>query len=230
MRTCQFMLFCAAIAFAAADSSAENPEKEDRGKLWAERMEQFEAEDREHPSQPGGIVFVGSSSIRLWDLEESFPDVEPTPLNRGFGGSQLVDSIERAETLILKHKPRLVVVYAGDNDVAAGKDADRVVADYQNLVETIHQALPETTIAFIAIKPSLKRWQLSPIMDEANQRIAEQCEENDLLKFIDIWQPMLGDDGKPRPELFVKDGLHLNEEGYELWAEVVSPVLAESEE
>jgi len=203
------------------------PAEPGRSEMWQKAMAAFANADAENPTEPGGVVFVGSSSIRLWDLAKSFPDLRPTPLNRGFGGSQLVDSINNVDLLVLKHSPRLVVVYAGDNDIAAGKDPERVLADFQKLTERIHQQLPDTRIAYVAIKPSIARWKLADVMKQANDRIAELCDENDLLEFVDIWKPMLGDAGKPRVELFVEDGLHMSEAGYEIWAQLVTPLMSE---
>lgn len=192
---------------------------------WAKEMAEFAAADAEHPVAPGGVVFVGSSSIRLWDLEKSFAGMDPMPLNRGFGGSVMSDTVRNAELLALKHKPRLVLVYAGDNDIANGKTAKQVAEDFAKFVAIVQRDLPDTRIAYIAIKPSLSRWKLADKMQDANARIAKQCEENEQLTFIDVWQPMLDAEGKPRGELFRKDGLHLNDEGYELWTSIVKPVI-----
>ncbi|WP_442483647.1 SGNH/GDSL hydrolase family protein [Aeoliella sp. SH292] len=192
---------------------------------WAKEMAEFAAADAEHPMAPGGVVFVGSSSIRLWDLEKSFSGMDPMPLNRGFGGSVMSDTVRNAELLVLKHKPRLILVYAGDNDIANGKTAEQVADDFAKLVEIVHKDLPDTRIAYIAIKPSLSRWKLADKMQDANARIAKQCEESEQLTFIDVWQPMLDAEGQPRGELFREDGLHLNDEGYELWTSVVKPVI-----
>lgn len=224
-RLLQFLALLALIAPAALAREIEDNRRE----LFADDMARFAEQDAEHPAAPGGILFVGSSSIRLWDLAESFPDLNPTPLNRGFGGSQLIDSIQRVDELVLKHKPRLVVIYAGDNDIAAGKDATRVVKDFQTLTAQLRESLPDAQIAYIAIKPSIVRWKLAPTMRDANNQIAELCEDDDHLTFIDVWQPMLGDDGRPRPELFRDDGLHLNKEGYKLWNALVRPVLDQEE-
>ncbi|QDS98018.1 SGNH/GDSL hydrolase family protein [Adhaeretor mobilis] len=211
-----------ALLLAVSIATAESPTKSAR---WAKAMETFAAEDAKHPTDPGGVVFVGSSSIRLWDLPKSFPDLKPPALNRGFGGSQLEDSIRHLELLVLKHKPRLVFIYAGDNDIAAGKDAERVVKDFQTLTSRIHKTLPKARIAFIAIKPSLARLKLADTMVEANGQIAQLCAKREELEFIDVWKPMLGNDGQPRPELFRNDGLHLNDAGYKLWNSLVAPVL-----
>jgi hypothetical protein len=124
---------------------------------WEKAVAAFEQQGKEKPPPKNAVLFAGSSSIRLWDLKKSFPDVEV--INRGFGGSQLADSVHFAPRLILKHEPRLVVVYAGDNDIAAGKSPEQVSEDFQGLVTAVHKELPKTMVVFIAIKPSPARWQ-----------------------------------------------------------------------
>lgn len=218
---CGLSMVLAALAL-QCQAQDDTPDRRDK---WADAMARFAAEDSKYTPPQGGVVFVGSSSIRLWDLPQSFPDLDPPPLNRGFGGSELEDSIHHADLLIVKHEPRLVVIYAGDNDVAAGKDAERVARDFELLSNLIKLHLPRTKIVYIAIKPSIARWKLADTMRDANQQIAEACAEDELLTFIDVWQPMLGDDGKPRGELFRDDGLHLNDKGYELWTSLVAPLL-----
>lgn len=190
---------------------------------WESAIAAFEKQDLQKPPPKQAILFVGSSSIRLWDLAKSFPELDV--INRGFGGSHIADSAHFADRLILKHQPRLVVVYAGDNDLAAGKTPEQLLADYQSLVSAIHKALPKTPIAFIAIKPSLDRWHLYDQQCKTNALIVGFCKKDERLFFIDIVKPMLGKDGKPRPELFVADGLHLSPRGYELWAKIVKPYL-----
>lgn len=207
---------------------AQSPEAEQLDR-WADDMARFAQQDQEHPTRPGGVVFVGSSSIRLWDLPKSFPSLEPAPLNRGFGGSELEDSVRHVDLLINKHEPWLVVIYAGDNDVAGGKDAARVASDFQQLVHLIQSKLPRTGIAYIAIKPSIARWNLADTMQDANRQISELCAEDERVTFVDVWKPMLGEDGTPRKELFGDDGLHLNGEGYKLWTSLVAPLLDPSD-
>jgi lysophospholipase L1-like esterase len=199
----------------------------------------FEESDRKAPPPQGAVLFVGSSSIRMWStLAEDFPG---TPIvNRGFGGSQIADSIRFAGRIVLPHKPRHVLLYAGDNDVASGKSPEQVLADFRAFVETIHAALPEARITYIAIKPSVARWALVDKIREANRLVREFCERDDgadkagdneggagqdLLGYADVFTPMLGPDGKPRPELLLDDGLHLTREGYKVWAEVIRPLL-----
>lgn len=182
---------------------------------WEPTIQKFEAEDRQSPPAPGGVLFVGSSSIRLWKLDESFPG--KNYLNRGFGGSQIGDVNHFIDRIVIPYKPAKIVFYAGDNDVGSGKSAEKVLADFQHFVERVHAKLPEAQILFIAIKPSVRRWQLWPTMNDANQRIQGFAASTEYVKYVDIAKPMLGEDGKPRPELFVKDGLHLSEKGYEVW-------------
>ncbi|WP_299464579.1 SGNH/GDSL hydrolase family protein [uncultured Gimesia sp.] len=203
--------------------AAEKPEH-DYAK-WEKTISQFEKQDQEHGIKQNGILFAGSSSIRLWDLEKYFPD-QPV-INRGFGGSEIVDSTHFADRIILKHEPKLIFLYAGDNDLSRKRTAEEVAADFQKFVATVHKTLPETRIVFIAIKPSLSRWKLADTIMQANQLICQQCAESCLLDYADVWCPMLGEDGKPRPELFKADGLHLNHEGYLVWQKAVQPFLCQ---
>lgn len=188
---------------------------------WEPAIAKFEAADAANPPEKGGVLFVGSSSIRLWDLDKSFPKLGA--INRGFGGSEIADSTYFADRIVTKYEPRTIVLYAGDNDVAKGKSPERVHADFGAFVKRVRGTLPRTKIVYIAIKPSLSRWKLVEKMRKANAMIAADCAADELLVFVDIDTPMLGDDGKPRPELFKDDGLHLNKKGYALWAELIRP-------
>lgn len=190
---------------------------------WEAAISAFEKMDERDAPPKGGVVFVGSSSIRLWDLKESFREVQA--INRGFGGSHLADAVHFAERTILKHEPRTVVVYAGDNDLAAGKTPERVADDFRALVRAVHPELPKTRIIYIAIKPSPRRWELAEQMRAANERIRAICEKDERLVFVNVFEPMLAPDGEPRPELYAVDRLHLSEAGYALWTELVWPHL-----
>ena len=189
---------------------------------WAKEMAAFEEQDRKDPAV-GGVVFVGSSSIRLWDLKKSFPDVPA--LNRGFGGSVIPDSVAHVDLLVIRHKPQIVVFYAGDNDIAAGRTPQQVFDDYKAFVSKVHAALPATRIAFIAIKPSIQRWALVDKVRAANALIREYGAADERLGFVDIDGPMLGWDEKPRKELFVADGLHMTPKGYEVWTGLLRPFI-----
>ena len=190
---------------------------------FATAITTFDAADRKQMPKPGGVVFVGSSSIRMWkSLNEDFPDTNN--VHRGFGGSQLIDSIMYCDRLITRYAPTKVVVYAGDNDVAAGKKADRVLQDFKTLVASIHAKVPEAKIGFIAIKPSRARWNLWPEMDKANKLVARFASKNSKLEYFDIATPMLSENGgQPDADWFVADGLHMTPKGYELWTKVIRP-------
>ena len=180
----------------------------------------FEKADAQSPPEKGGVLFVGSSSIRLWTtLAEDFPGVKT--INRGFGGSQIAHSTRYADRIVIPYQPKTIVFYAGDNDIADGKSPEKVLADYKAFVEKVHGALPETRILFISIKPSIKRWTLVDKMREANRLIKDYTQNSEKLGFIDIFDAMLGADGTPRTELLREDGLHLTPAGYEVWREAV---------
>lgn len=192
---------------------------------WEKAMQAFERADAENPPPKGEIVFVGSSSIRFWNTDESFPELKV--INRGFGGSQTADALEFADRIVIPHEPRIVALYAGDNDIAAGKTPDQVVADTKAFFEKIHNALPETRIIYVPIKPSIARWHLVEPMRESNAKVRKITESDPRLFYIDIDTPMLGKDGKPREELFVNDGLHMSPEGYAIWNRIIRPYLNE---
>ena len=190
---------------------------------WEKEIAAFERADEAGAPAPGGIVFVGSSSIRLWDLARWFPGLPVT--NRGFGGSEIADAVRHADRLVIRHAPRVVVFYAGDNDLANGKSPEAVAADYRAFVAKVHGALPEARLAFIGIKPSVQRWALIERVREANRLVRAFAAGDDRLGFVDVDGPMLGWDERPRPELLVADGLHLSDEGYALWTVLVTPFL-----
>jgi lysophospholipase L1-like esterase len=182
----------------------------------------FEAADRTNPPPKNAILFVGSSTIRLWKtLAQDFPDLKV--INRGFGGSHLSDSTFFADRIILPYQPKTIVLYAGDNDLAAGKTPEQVFADCQAFIQKIRAKLPETRIVYLSIKPSPSRWHLKDQIQAANRMISGL--KDDRLLFIDTYSPMLNPDGQPRAELFQKDNLHMNAEGYKLWTSLIKPYL-----
>lgn len=205
------------------DTAAPEPAPPAVPGRWAESFARFDAADRLAPPAPGGVLFVGSSSIRLWDgLESSFED-EPNVIRRGFGGSHLADCAQHLERLVARYRPRLVFVYAGENDLAEGRTPAEVLESFRRFSEGLRQALPDTRLVFLSIKPSPAREALLPQMREANRLIERHAAgEPSRLGFIDLHTPMLGADGRPRPELFRADRLHLNAQGYRLWRERIS--------
>jgi len=203
-------------------SLAQLPAQTPHASKWEPEIKTFEATDHTNPPPQQAILFIGSSSFRLWKtLPQDFPG-KPV-INRGFGGSEIADATAFAERIIFPYHPRMIVLYAGDNDLAAGKSPDQVVADYRAFVSAVRVHLPQTPIAFLSIKPSLARWRLKDQIEDVNHRIAAMKEDG--LLFIDIYQPMLGADGKPRAELLLADGLHPNAKAYQLWTSIIAPYL-----
>ena len=186
----------------------------------------FDAQDARAPFAPGGIVFVGSSSIRFWETLER--DMAPLRvLNRGFGGAHFEHVLHSLDRTVLRHAPRGVVVYVGDNDLAAGtgKTAETVAAALETLVARIRAELPDARIFFLTIKPSPLRWDRWPEMSRANARITQIADADPRVEVIDIAPALLGPDGSPRDDAFRFDGLHLSESGYAGWAALVRPRL-----
>ena len=206
------------LAGLASAQEAENPHVQ-----WEKAIAKFEAQDREHPVAPGGILFLGSSSIRMWDLEKSFPG-RPV-LNRGFGGSQIADSLFFFDRVVLPYQPSTIVFYSGDNDIAREKTAETVTADFKSLATKVWEHFPETRILFIGIKPSTARWNLYPEMKKVNEAIRELSKTEPRLVLVDVEAAMLGEDGMPRQELLQKDGLHMTDEGYAAWTKLLTPLL-----
>jgi lysophospholipase L1-like esterase len=191
---------------------------------WEADIQKFEEADRQQAPAKGAALFVGSSSIRMWkELATDFPGVNL--LNRGFGGSQIADSTQFADRIVTPYQPRLILLYAGDNDLAAGKTPQQVLADYQTFVRRVRAKLPQVKIAFISIKPSLARLKLMDQIRVANALIRDDAAKHKNLLFVDVFTPMLNEAGQPRPELFIKDGLHMNREGYAIWRQAIAPVL-----
>jgi len=190
---------------------------------FAEAIKRFENWDSKNSFSAQAVLFTGSSSIRLWKTHNSFPEFPV--INRGFGGSHISDVLSYYSQLIKKYNPSIVVFYAGDNDVASGKSADRVFNDYQKLVIMVLQDNPDMKFIYIPIKPSTSRWSFWPVMKDANSKIYEYNKANENLFYIDLASPVIGKNGQPDKTLFLKDGLHLNEKGYQLWQSLLTPLL-----
>ena len=190
---------------------------------WETDMQRFEAADAQSPPPRGGVLFIGSSSIRFWDtLAQDFPGVPV--INRGFGGSELRDSTWYADRIIVPYAPRQILIYAGDNDLNAGRTPQQLRADFVAFVERVRRDLPKAKIAYISNKPSPSRAQLLPVQREANTLIAAEAKRLGV-DYIDIFTPMLDASGQPDESLFVEDRLHMNRAGYVIWQRAIAPYL-----
>ncbi len=191
---------------------------------WEAEIAAFERADHESPPPKGAVLFIGSSSIRLWKtLADDFP--QHRIINRGFGGSEIADSVYFADRIVIPYEPRLIVFYAGGNDINAGKSPTEVAADFKAFVAQVQMHLPRTQIAYISIAGNPARWAQVDKVKAANAMIEEFTKATPGLKFINVFPHMLGPDGLPRPEIFSADRLHMNAEGYKLWTGIVRPFL-----
>lgn len=191
---------------------------------WAHDMARFAAQDAASPPPPGAVVFTGSSSVRMWDtLAADFPGIHT--LNRGFGGSQVRDSVHYADQVAVRYRPRQVLIYAGDNDINAGRSPDQVLADFRAFVSRLRRDLPGVRIGYLAIKPSPARIDQLARQQQANALVRRWAATQSRVDFIDVATPMLDAQGQPRAALFLDDRLHMNAAGYALWRSVVAPYL-----
>jgi len=191
---------------------------------WEKEISAFEKSDAEHPPEKGAILFIGSSSIRLWKtLVQDFP--KHHVLNRGFGGSEVSDSVQFVDRIVVPYQPKLILIYAGGNDINAKKSPEQVAADFREFVEKVRAKLPNEPIDYISIAGNPARWNQVEKVKTANALIEKYCHDTPGLKYIDVFFHMLGADGMPRPEIFGPDKLHMNAEGYKLWTQLIEPYL-----
>lgn len=189
---------------------------------WAADLARFAAEDAWQAPPPRPVVFTGSSSVRLWEgLDAAFASAPV--LNRGFGGSQVRDAYWHADAMVSRYAPRRVLLYAGDNDIDAGRTPAQVLADVQAFVTRVQRAHPAMPVGFIAIKPSPARLDQLPRQQEANRLVEAWAATRPDIDYIDVAGPMLDAQGRPRDDLYAADRLHLSAAGYALWRDVLAP-------
>ena len=220
----QNRMYLSMIVLSLIASAAQNKlAAQDQANPWEKEIKTFEDWDRKNSFPSNAVLFVGSSSIRLWPTRECFGQFDV--INRGFGGSQISDVVYFEGRIVLPYKPKVIVFYAGDNDIAGGKTAQRVFDDYKKFVSLVQKQLPTTQIIFISIKPSGSRWSFWNIMKNANKMIEAFSQKDDRLYYFNGAAPLLNSDGRPNNELFLSDKLHLNDKGYELWTKLLTPVI-----
>lgn len=185
----------------------------------------FEAADRAEPPPKRAVLFIGSSSIRMWDsLSRDFPRLRV--INRGFGGSEMSDVLQYAGRIVIPYAPRVIVLYEGDNDLANGKSPERVIADVRAFLTLVRERLPGTRVVLLSVKPSIARWNIVDSIRRTNTLLRAESARDSLVRYVDIYTPMLGAGGRPRPELFLSDGLHMTPAGYAIWRAAVAPAVA----
>lgn len=206
-----------ASAVLAAQAPPRDPDR------WEPSVAAFEEQDRRSPPPRGGVVFVGASSIVRWNVAHFFPDLPV--INRGFGGSEMADTAHFAPRTVLPYQPRIVVLYPGENDIARGVAPEAVAAGFERFVRTVRGALPQTRILVIGLKPTPARWRFNDQMLETNRRLREIAGRHEGITYISVEKAMLGPDRQPRPDLFIQDGQHMTEAGYEIWTDILRPHL-----
>lgn len=197
--------------------------------LWKNTQAQeipFEKEVREISAkidslgwEPGGTVFTGSSTIRMWkSLQSTFPN--HSILNTGFGGSKASDLETHLFPLVIRLEPSRVFIYEGDNDIWAGVEVADILASLDNIVNRLQLINPKIEIYLIGAKPSPSRWEKKQSYAIFNQKLKEYCLAKEGVEFVDTWKALTDKAGNARPELFIQDQLHLNEQGYEIWTSI----------
>jgi lysophospholipase L1-like esterase len=214
-----FSFLPAALAEDAKPAAAANPFAK-----WEKEIAAMEAADKASPPPKGAVLFIGSSTIRLWkSLASDFP--EHKVINRGFGGSQIVDATHFLPRVVFPAAPSVIFLRSGGNDINAGKSAEQVFGDYKAFVTAVHAKLPDAQIVYLGLCPTIARLKEVPEGNKLNALIKEFAAKNPKLKFVDCADMTVGSDGQPRAELFVADKLHLSEAGYKLLAQRVRPFM-----
>ena len=208
-----------AVAAEPQPTPAANPSARWEGEIAA-----MEAADKIKPPPQGGVLFIGSSTIRMWkSLATDFP--QHAVINRGFGGSEIADSTFFAPRLIFPFHPQVIFLRAGGNDIHNGRSPEQVFADYRAFVAVVHAKLPQAQIIYLGLCPTIARLKEVPQGDQLNALIKAHTATNPLLKFVDCADLTVGADGQPRAELFLPDKLHFNQAGYQLLAARTRPWL-----
>jgi lysophospholipase L1-like esterase len=211
--------------FAAASCGADSKSRTNR---FEADILAFEVADQKNPPPKGAILFVGDSSFTLWkSMQTDLPD--HIVINRGFGGSQMSDLLYYTDRIALPYKPRLIIVSEGDNDIHRGVTPDEVLAGVKTFVEKVHAALPNSRIAISSLTPSPARWSEADTEQHVNRIVRDYVATQKNVVFIDLFDAYLGQDGKPRGELFVEDGLHHSAAGYQVRIQAMRGILGEAD-
>ena len=213
-------LFAFLVLFISFQSYSQN-------KPFWDEIKAFKAQDSIQEPKGGMILFIGSSSFRLWKtVQEDFNN--ETILNRAFGGATLLDVINYQNEVALKYKPKKIFIYCGENDIASSEKVDgkEVLKRFKTLYKSLRNQFPETPIVFVSIKPSPSRWEMKDRMMAANALISEYLSDKKNGTFVSVWDEML-ENGLPNKNIFLEDNLHMNKEGYAIWIKKMYPLVNE---
>lgn len=193
--------------------------------FWKD-IQNFKHLDSLHTPPANPILFAGSSSFTRWtDVQNYFPGY--TILNRGFGGSTLNDLLRYEEDVIFKYNPKQIVIYCGENDIASSDTVTSAIAfeRFKKLYSEIRSVYPDVPVVYISMKPSPSRWHWRDRMMRSNKLIKNYLKKEKKARFVNVWKAMLGPDGKPKPDIFIEDNLHMNAKGYAIWQKILQPCL-----
>ncbi len=194
------------------------------GKPFWNDIQKFKHKDSLSMPAKKKVVFVGSSSFTRWnDLETVYKDYHA--INRGFGGSTLQQANDYINELVFAYKPKQVVIYSGENDIAEGTSADETFSRFTTFFNNIRKGLPKANILYISMKLSPSRMKFADNVNKANTMIKEYISKQKNARFIDVNSKMLDANGAPRPDLFVEDMLHMKPAGYDIWIKEITPYL-----
>lgn len=212
------ILFAVVLALPTAQAQQKTPP------FWNE-IQAFKQQDKAQMPPKNAILFVGSSSLRMWkNMQEMLP--EYSVINRGFGGSNLLDLQRYLGDIVFPYQPKQIIIYSGENDIASDTvQAPEVLARFKTVFEQIRQQMPKVPIVFISIKPSPSRLKFNPIIEESNQLIRAYLKKQPKTKYVDVYSKMLLANGRPKPQIFIQDSLHMNQQGYQIWKKAITPYL-----
>lgn len=185
----------------------------------------YESADKLKAPEGGGTLFLGSSTFTLWgrDLEREFARFHA--LNRGFGGSTISEVDHYLERICFPYRPRLILIYAGTNDIADGRSPDQVLKDFETLMAHLRGQLPNTRVAYVSMAMPPSRTQFERQYEEANSKLRQLCEAEPNLDYLDVSQLLLDDKGRPRENFYRDDRLHMKPSGYAVWTPVLRQYL-----
>jgi lysophospholipase L1-like esterase len=211
------------VAFSVQLQAQQLPDPE----RFEDAIRRFEEQDRVSPPPEGAIVLTGSSSIARWNDQAAEALAPLTVIPRGFGGSAMHDVLHYLDRVALTYKPRAILIYEGDNDTGAGNPipTEMILDHLSQIVDRVHQELPETRIYVLSVKPSVLRWNVWPIAQQVSAGYKEIADNDPLVYYVDVASPFLNGDGSVMTDIFVADNLHLNDLGNSIWGATIKAAL-----